>query len=374
MKLRFLNCLLFASIVLAGISRVQADQPAHEPLTIGVMVSLSGNWAAIGEMTRKGLILAAEDLNSRGGILGRLVNFEFQDTDEAVSAAKVISAYRFLRSKNIEILIGPTGSPGGIALAPIASRDKVLVITPSVGVRDFHSTGDNLFNAQGVWEASSAMLARYVRSQRIERIAIFSSQHPFEVRQADAFESAFREAGGEVVIRREPNPEITDLRSDALRIVQSGVPAAFYANYNQMGIAAKQLSQAGFKGLQFATQIDASRLVPADRALNGTIFTRLTDDPTDKFDSDFRKRFNEAPSYTADFAYDALLAIAHAAQRAGSLEIQPLKSAMSQVSFKGASGDFAFDLEGCVIRRPTVWKVEEEKFLFVSALERKDNN
>ena len=131
MRIRFLTCLLLTSILLVRTFEVRADQSANQPLTVGVMVSLSGNWAAIGEMTRKGLLLAAEDLNSRGGILGRQVNFEFQDTDEAVSAAKVVSAYQFLRSRNIQILVGPTGSPGGIALAPIAARS---------GSRD-HSVG-----------------------------------------------------------------------------------------------------------------------------------------------------------------------------------------------------------------------------------------
>ena len=105
MRIRFLTCLLLTSILLVRTFEVRADQSANQPLTVGVMVSLSGNWAAIGEMTRKGLLLAAEDLNSRGGILGRQVNFEFQDTDEAVSAAKVVSAYQFLRSRNIQILV-----------------------------------------------------------------------------------------------------------------------------------------------------------------------------------------------------------------------------------------------------------------------------
>lgn len=355
--------------LITWVSSAKADDSKSASVTVGVMASLSGNWASIGDMTRKGLTLASEELNSKDGILGHQIQLTFQDTDEAVSAAKVVSTYRFMRSQGVDIFIGPTGSPGGIALAPIAARDDVVMITPSVGVRDFHIAGDNLFNIQGVWETSSGMLARYAYGLGIRQIGIFSSEHPFEVRQADAFEAAFREAGGKIITRQEPSPERTDLRSEVLRIVQSKAPAVFFANYNQIGLAAKQLKEAGFRGAQFATQIDSSRLVSAAGALNSTIFARLTDNPIDRFGTSFRKQFNEEPSYTADFAYDALMALANAIKTAGSFEPAKIKVAMLGVSFDGVSGHIAFDKQGCVIRKPTAWRVVGDKFEYLAALQ-----
>jgi branched-chain amino acid transport system substrate-binding protein len=355
--------------LLTWVSPAKADDSKSVSVTVGVMASLSGNWASIGDMTRKGLTLASEELNSKDGILGHQIQLTFQDTDEAVSAAKVVSTYRFMRSQGVNIFVGPTGGPGGIALAPIAARDDVVMITPSVGVRDFHTAADNLFNTQGVWETSSGMLARHAYGLGIRQIAIFSSEHPFEVRQADAFEAAFREAGGKITTRQEPNPERTDLRSEVLRIVQSKAPAVFLANYNQMGLAAKQLKEAGFRGSQFATQIDSSRLVSAAGALNSTIFARLTDNPVDRFGTSFRERFNEEPSYTADFAYDALMALANAIKIAGAFEPTKIKVAMLGVSFDGASGHIAFDKQGCVIRKPTAWRVVGDKFEYLATLQ-----
>jgi branched-chain amino acid transport system substrate-binding protein len=349
-------------------SSATADDSTSPSITVGVMTSLSGNWASIGDMTRKGLTLASEELNAKGGVLGRNIELTFQDTDEAVSAAKVVSTYRFMRSRGVNIFVGPTGSPGGIALAPIVAHDDVVMVTPSVGVRDFHIAGDNLFNTQGVWETSSGMLARYAYGLGIRQIAIFASQHPFEMRQADAFEVAFRQAGGKIASRQEPNPELTDLRTEVLRIVQSKAPAVFFANYNQMGLAAKQLKEAGFGGSQFATQVDPSRLVSAAGALNSTIFARLTDNPVDRFSALFRKRFNEEPSYTSDFAYDALVALADAIKTAGTSEPARVKLAMLEISFDGASGRIAFDKEGCVIRKPTAWRVVGDKFEYLATL------
>jgi len=356
--------------ILLALTSLSAHQAMADgdSVKVGVMASLSGNWASMGEMTRKGLTLAAEELNANGGVIGKKIVLQMQDTDEAVSAAKVVSTYRFLRSQGISIFVGPSGSPGGIALAPIASRDDILMVSPSVGVRDFHLAGNNLFNIQGDWENASAMLAKYAFKTGIRQIAIFSSQQPFELRQADAFQSTFLAAGGEVLVRQDPLPEHTDLRAQVLKIVRTKAPAIFFANYNQMGLSARQLKEAGFEGTQFATLIDASRLTSASGALNNTIFTRLIDNPENKFTEVFRKRFGEEPSFTADTAYDALLSIAKAAVIAGSFEPSPLKLAMKAVSFDGASGHISFDKDGCAIRKPTAWKVVGEKFEFVMPL------
>lgn len=364
----FFNTFLF-TLVLTFTNVCSAEQGDKDPVVIGVMASLSGNWSLLGDMTRKGLSLASEQINESGGLLGRKVILNFQDTDEAVSPAKVISVYQFLRSQGVSLFIGPTGSPGGIALAPVASKDDIVMITPSVGVSDFHMSADSLFNIQGGWELSSAKLASLAYRSGIKSIAIFSSQHPYEYRQADAFENAFRSAGGEVIIRRDPLPDLTDLRTEALKISKVKPPAIFFSNYNQMAVAAKLIRQSGFKGKKFATQMDASRLVGSEGSLDQTIFGQLTGAPKAEFVQEFEKRFGEEPGYTADFAFDALMSLSKAVTKSGSLEPSIIKRSLRSISFQGASGAIAFDKDGCVIRRPTAWRVNKDKFEFVTDLE-----
>lgn len=346
-----------------------ADSKTDDSIKIGVLASLSGNWAALGDMTRMGLMLASERINAHGGVLGKKISLVYQDTDEAVSPAKTVSAYQFLRSQGIKLFIGPTGSPGGIALAPIASRDGIIMITPSVGVKDFHLAGDNLFNVQGVWEYASTLLARFAFDSGVRSIAILASQHPFEVRQGDAFSEAFKAAGGKMVIRIDPLPTETDLRAELRKVVAAQPPAIFFANYNQMGMAARQLRELRYSGKQFATLVDESRLVDAAGSLNQTYFTRLTETPSEKFVDDFAKRFGKSPSYPADFAFDALEALASGIASANSTDPSLVKREISKVLFEGASGEIRFDKEGCVIRKPSVWQVESDHFSYVGALE-----
>jgi len=54
----FFNTFLF-TLVLTFTNICSADQGDKDPVVIGVMASLSGNWSLLGDMTRKGLVLAS---------------------------------------------------------------------------------------------------------------------------------------------------------------------------------------------------------------------------------------------------------------------------------------------------------------------------
>ena len=56
--------------------------------------------------------LAAEEFNELGGVLGRRIQLNFQDSNEEKSGAHVVSGFKHLRSKGIQLFIGPQGVPG----------------------------------------------------------------------------------------------------------------------------------------------------------------------------------------------------------------------------------------------------------------------
>lgn len=334
-------------------------------IRVGLLTSLSGNWSSLGDMTKKGAMLAAEQANSGSGVSGKKIKLVLQDTDESVSAAKVITAYRNLRYQGITLFIGPTGSPGGIAIAPIARQEPVIMISPSVGVRDFHEAGDNLFNSQGVWELASTKLAQFAIETGTQNIAVLASEQPFEMKQGDAFQNEFEKRGGKVVSRVNFIPDKTDLRPELISILAHKPAALFFANYNQMGLSARQLRELGFKGKQYATLIDDSRLTDAQGALEDTIFTRISGSSSDLFTQQFKTKYGQEPSYPADFAYDAITALVTALETANSLDVKLIKNTLKDVSFDGASGKIRFDSSGCVIREPSAWRVVNGKFELV---------
>jgi ABC-type branched-subunit amino acid transport system substrate-binding protein len=115
-----------------------------KPLKIGVVLCLSGGCQQTGTHALNGMMLARDEINSKGGILNRPVELVVQDSREVDSPSYSVSAYRQLRlDREISLFAGPSWSIGGLAIAPIAARDPVILIAPTVGLEDFNETADN---------------------------------------------------------------------------------------------------------------------------------------------------------------------------------------------------------------------------------------
>ncbi len=115
---RFLVC--FFSLLLSS-TRLFAAGSA--PLYIGMPVCLSGPCAISGSNAIHGATLALQDLNQKGGVLGRQLVLEVEDSQDAVSGARAVTAYRALRiKKDIHLFIGPSWTPGLLALVPYSPK------------------------------------------------------------------------------------------------------------------------------------------------------------------------------------------------------------------------------------------------------------
>jgi len=228
------------------------------PWKIGAVLCLTGGCANLGTDSVKGAQMALDEINSRGGVLGRTLKLVVQDTSEAVSGAQAVSAYKQLRTdKDIHYFIGPTWAPAGLALAPIVAQEKdIVMMSPSLGAPEFHKAGENIFNSRGTDEVASRMAARYAFKKGFKRAAIFSSQQPWETAQADFFEDEFTKLGGSLVMRVEPLPTVSDVGTEALRIVSKKPDVVFISTMVLMPRAARKLRELKYAGFLMGSYID----------------------------------------------------------------------------------------------------------------------
>lgn len=326
---------------------------------VGIITSLSGNWAAFGDMTVKGLTLAKDALESEGSLK---LNFDIQDSHEEASGFGAVSAYRALRAKGINLFIGPAGTPGGLALIPVPTNEPVIVISPSVAVETFNKAGKNIFNSRGAYEVASRAIANRAFVDGARRMAIFASQQPYESTQGNAFGEEFTKLGGKIVIRVDPLPESTDLRTEALRIAQAKPDGVFFSVYNQLAVAAKEIKQLRYQGLRYALIVDRSRFEGARGSLDGLVFAKLGE-TNPAFIKTFYSKFGRDPDYPADFAYDGLMALGKSILEAKNADIGSILPKLLEVKFNGASGEFGFNSDGGAVRQPQAWKVRGEEFI-----------
>lgn len=328
-------------------------------LDVGALVSIGDEWREMGEMTLRGLELGADHaLALVGAPRLRIVR---RDSAEATDGAGAVAAFQALAEEGLRVFVGPQGSPGIRALLPVlAEHPDVLMMTASAGVADLHLAGPMLFNAMGVHDECARVVAAYARDRGIGRVAIVASTHAWERRQADAFAHAFGALGGRVVERCDPPAASHDVEPAVERALAGGPDALFLGCFNRIGPAARHVAGLGYRGALLAAFVDEPGLQAGGAALAGLVFARLTD-PSPEFRRRFVERFGVQPGWPADHAYDAALAIMHAAARAGSTDAATIAEALRSVDVQGAAGRMRFDADGCAMRRPALWRVDDAR-------------
>ena len=102
---------------------------AADPIKIGLMTALSGQSARAGEALTRGLTIAIDEVNAKGGVLGRKVELVRRD-DEANPAKGVIAARELVQREKVAVLIGELDTPVALAIVPFANKQKVPFIDP----------------------------------------------------------------------------------------------------------------------------------------------------------------------------------------------------------------------------------------------------
>lgn len=339
-----------------------ADAASHE-IVVGLAASLSGNWSSLGKETLNGATLAVEEVNRHGGVNGKSLRLLVQDSDEADSPRTLISVFRHLRSRGVQFIVGPNGTPGALALAPIASREDVLLVAPAIGVEEgVCSERKNFFNIQGGWESASRMLAADMVERKNLQVAVLASDHPFERRQADVFEGELRRLGGEILLRVDVPADESDVKAVLTKIILRKPEAVFLSVYNSLGPAAKQLRRLGYSGPVSTIQIDESRVRDADGALSNVRYARLAT-ASAEFETLYFKRFQKRPDYPADFAFDAIMVLAEGLRGSALGTPEQVSAVLQGRKIQGASGTFRFNGCGHATRQPVISQYEERLML-----------
>jgi branched-chain amino acid transport system substrate-binding protein len=185
-------------------------------LNIGISLSLTGDFSNTGKAGQLGYQLWADQLNGKGGLLGRHVNLHI--ADDASSPTQVVTNYEnFITRDKVDLVFGPYSSLLTLAAAKVANRYHYAFIEgagngPSV----FDAHLPNLICAAPATAVNGAMVwSRYILSlpadQRPKTAAYPSLNDPFSQPAAAALQKAFEAAGIQTVYSDSYPAETTDL-------------------------------------------------------------------------------------------------------------------------------------------------------------------
>ena len=115
---------LFLWLTLAAAS-AWGQEP--EPIRIGALYPTSGSAAVFGSPALDGHLMAVEEINAAGGVLGRRLETEARDT-KLKPASAVAAAKELITKEGVSIILGSLSSAVGLALAEVARREKVIFV------------------------------------------------------------------------------------------------------------------------------------------------------------------------------------------------------------------------------------------------------
>src|SRR3989344_1529099 len=209
-------------------------QSEQGSIKIGTIYNLSGVGVNTGQNSRQGTDMAIEEINSRGGVLGKKLEAVHEDNvgDDTKSALAAINKFE---QSGIAFVIGTNWTPSGLTIAPVACSKNMVVISPTLGVAEFNETCDSLFNLWPHDDLLSKKLGSMIVEQGHKQVAILGSLQEWERTQAEAVRMGVENMGGTVVSYQLPQADQSDFRSEALKIKSSNPEAVVMTNYAYEG-------------------------------------------------------------------------------------------------------------------------------------------
>jgi branched-chain amino acid transport system substrate-binding protein len=112
-------------------------------IKIGAIFALTGDAAPYGERAKRGVELALEEIN-KGGIKGRKIKITYEDSQG--NPQKAVSAFlKLINLDKVKFILGPLSTTEVLAIAPMAEKEKILILTPTASAPQITKAGDYIF-------------------------------------------------------------------------------------------------------------------------------------------------------------------------------------------------------------------------------------
>ena len=137
-----------------------------KPIKIGLTTDASGQFGASGQSERRGMILAMEEANAKGGVLGRKLTFVWQDTETTPATGSRV-AERFITREQVAFVVGAVQS--GVANAISQVCQKYGVVYFNTNSSSTTESGKDCHRTKFMWDGNSHNFALAVVKASVDK-------------------------------------------------------------------------------------------------------------------------------------------------------------------------------------------------------------
>ena len=367
------------ALATAGIAAtLAAIAAAQDTIKIGEFASLTGKEAAFGQSSHKGTLLAVEQINKAGGVLGRSLELVTED-NQSMQGQSATIAKKLISREKIVALLGEVASSRSLEAAPICQAAHVPMISPSSTNPRVTEMGSYIFRVCFIDPFQGTVMAKFAKDTlHIHRVAVLTSvSSAYSVGLAKYFKERFAADGGEVVIEQKYSEGDKDFKAQLTAIKAASVEGIFVPGYyTEAALICRQARDLELNcPLMGGDGWEAPELIEiGGKAVEGCYYsTHFSPENVTKesaaFVSSFKARYNEGADALAALGYDSVLVLADAIKRAGTTEGPKLRAALAATKgFVGATGSTTIDEHRNASKAAVVIEVKDGKFKFVQAI------
>jgi len=352
MKFKLKKVISCVALALGAVSAFAAD-----PIKIGSVLSVTGPAAFLGDPELKTLQLYVEDINKKGGVLGRPLQLVHYDDGSDASKANGF-AKRLIEDDKVDVVVGGTTTGSTMSMVPLVEKAGIPFISLAGAVIIVEPVKKFVFKTPHTDRMAAEKVFEDMKKRNITKVALFSETSGFGQSGKKETEGVAAKYGITLVANETYGPKDTDMSPQLTKIKNAaGVQAVFIfglgqgpaiatKNYKQLGITLPLYQSHGVASNEFLTLAgpaaegvrlpSPAQLIPEKLAANDPQKPVVT-----AYEKAYKAQYKQDVSTFGGYAYDGLMLAVDAIKRAGGTDKAKVRDALEATKgFVGTSGTF----------------------------------
>jgi branched-chain amino acid transport system substrate-binding protein len=349
-----------------------APAGAQGPIRIGASLSLTGTYAKLGKNQHEGYQLCEKDLNAKGGLLGRKVQFVVYD-DQSMPATAVRLYEKLITEDKVDAIMGPYSSPVTEAAVNVTEKYKKVMVAPLAATTSIFKKGRKyIFMVISPAESYLEGLVDMAVKRGLKTMAVVNEDTLFSKAAASGAVELAKKRGLQVVFTEAYPKGNTDFSAllTKLKAVNADVLAA--ATYFDDAVAlTRQMKELNVNPKMYGVTVggDLPEFYDTLKQNAEYIYGATQWEPTLPYPGNqewyeaYKKEFGHEPSYHSAAGYAGCVVYAEAARRANGLDADKVREQLLKLEMRSIFGDYKVDADGFQVAHKMVtfqWQKEKK--------------
>lgn len=366
-----------------GSGSAEAEITAAQVIRVGEVTTLTGTEGTFGQSGHRGISLAVEEANEAGGIGGKRIELITLD-DRGSPEEATVAATQLITKHKVVALTGALPSSRGIAIAPIAQKYKIPMVSSASTHPEVTRFGNYIYRVCFTDPFQGQVMAKFALEHlKVKKVAILRDvKSDYSVGLASFFTYTFKKGGGQIVLEQTYGTGDIDYKAQLTAIRAKEPDAIFIPGYYTEGaLIARQVKELGLKmPLLGGDGWDSPKFIEiGEDATEGAYYsTHYSSDSQSEqvqtFVSKYRKNYKTTPDGIGTLAYDGMRLLIEAIRRAKEISPEGIVSSIGEIGaepqgFSGVTGKIKFDEKRNPLKTAVVMKINDGKPSYITDVE-----